>query len=93
VRLLAIILSTDKRFDEKYMLGEASGEHRKFLAAYQDGILDEFHVYARCSVADNLYAVVTTKHELVVSVQFCSFGLFVIQSPLNEGTKVRRRFH
>jgi decaprenyl-phosphate phosphoribosyltransferase len=76
VLLLAIFLSAGKRLSEKLMLGELSGEHRKSLAAYPDGVLDGFMFMSGAAVLVTYTMYVITMHRLVFTVPLCCFGLF-----------------
>ncbi len=76
VLLLAIYLSAGKRLSEKLLLGEASGEHRKSLAAYPDGVLDGFMYMSGAAVLVTYTMYAITMHKLVFTVPLCCFGLF-----------------
>ncbi len=76
VLLLAIFLSAGKRLGEKLLLGESSGEHRKSLTAYPDGILDGFMYMSGAAVLVTYTMYAITMHRLVFTVPLCCFGLF-----------------
>lgn len=76
VFLLAIFLSTGKRFSEKRHLGAKAGHHRKALGEYPDGFLESAMVVSGAAVLVT-YAIYTmSKPLLVYSVPLCLFGLF-----------------
>jgi uncharacterized YccA/Bax inhibitor family protein len=76
VFLLAIFLSAGKRLGEKKMLGETSGEHRKSLLEYSEGVLEGYMYLSGSAVLVTYTMYVITKHKLVFTVPLCCFGLF-----------------
>jgi len=78
VFLLAIFLSTGKRFSEKKALGERAGFHRKALAFYPDGFLEGilFMTGSAVLVTYTMYVVSRHKSILLFTVPLCCFGLF-----------------
>ncbi len=76
VLLLAIFLSAGKRLGEKGLLGETSGDHRKSLSAYPEGVLEGYMSMSGAAVLVTYTMYVITKHKLVFTVPLCCFGLF-----------------
>lgn len=76
VFLLAIFLSAGKRLGEKQMLGVTSGEHRKSLVEYSEGVLEGYMYLSGAAVLVTYTMYVITKHKLVFTVPLCCFGLF-----------------
>lgn len=76
VFLLAVFLSAGKRLGEKQMLGESSGQHRKSLAKYSEGVLEGYMYLSGAAVLVTYTMYVITKHKLVFTVPLCCFGLF-----------------
>ncbi len=76
VLLLALFLSAGKRLGEKIMLGATSGEHRKALDAYPEGVLDSFMYISGAAVLVTYTMYVITMNKLVFTVPLCCFGLF-----------------
>lgn len=77
VFLLALFLSTGKRFSEKKVLGEEAGVHRKSLAAYPEGFLAGvlFMTGSAVLVTYTLYVVTRHSQILLYTVPLCCFGL------------------
>lgn len=77
VFLLAVFLSTGKRFSEKRSLGNDAGQHRRSLAAYPDGFLNGllFMTGSAVLVTYTMYAVNRHSQMLLYSVPLCCFGL------------------
>jgi 4-hydroxybenzoate polyprenyltransferase len=76
VLLLAIFLSSGKRLSEKIMLGALSGDHRKALKEYPEGVLEGFMYVSGSAVLVTYTMYVITMHRLVFTVPLCCFGLF-----------------
>jgi len=75
VFLLAVFLSTGKRFSESRSLGEVAGAHRVSLTQYPAGFLDGT-LYMTGTAALVTYAMYTlNRGGLVYSVPLCLFGL------------------
>jgi len=77
VFLLALFLSTGKRYSEKRSLGSDAGLHRKALTAYPDGFLDGlmFMSGSAVLVTYTMYAISRHSSLLLYSVPLCCFGL------------------
>lgn len=77
VFLLALFLSTGKRYSEKNTLGGSAGLHRKALAAYPDGFLDGLLFMTGSAVLVTYSMYVITRHSslLLYTVPLCCFGL------------------
>jgi decaprenyl-phosphate phosphoribosyltransferase len=76
VLLLAIFLSSGKRLSEKAMLGTSSGDHRKSLRGYPEGVLDGFMFISGAAVLVTYTMYAITMHRLIFTVPLCCFGLF-----------------
>ena len=76
VLLLAIFLSSGKRLSEKMMLGALSGDHRKALIEYSEGVLEGFMYMSGAAVLVTYTMYAITMHRLVFTVPLCCFGLF-----------------
>ncbi len=75
VFLLAVFLSTGKRFAEKALLGSDGGAHRKSLHLYPPGFL-EGTMYMTGSCVLVTYTMYVVAHRtLVYTVPLCCFGL------------------
>jgi hypothetical protein len=86
VFLLAIFLSAGKRLGEKKMLGETSGEHRKSLLEYSEGVLEGYMYLSGSAVLVTYTMYVITKHKLVFTVPLCCFGLFRYMMIVKKGS-------
>jgi len=77
VFLLALFLSTGKRYGEKRTLGEQAVNHRRALAAYPDGFLDGllFMSGSAVLVTYTMYVIARHSNLLLYSVPLCCFGL------------------
>lgn len=77
VFLLALFLSTGKRFSEKRALGVDAGLHRKALSAYPAGFLDGLLFMSGSAVLVTYTMYVISRHSslLLYSVPLCCFGL------------------
>lgn len=77
VFLLAVFLSTGKRFSEKRSLGKDASQHRKSLAAYPEGFLNGllFMTGSAVLVTYTMYVVNRQSQLLLYSVPLCCFGL------------------
>jgi 4-hydroxybenzoate polyprenyltransferase len=77
VFLLALFLSTGKRYSEKKSLGLQAGNHRKALSAYPEGFLDGLLFMTGSSVLVTYTMYVISRHSalLLYSVPLCCFGL------------------
>lgn len=77
VFLLALFLSTGKRYSEKNALGYTAGLHRKALAAYPDRFLDGLLFMTGSAVLVTYSMYVITRHSalLLYTVPLCCFGL------------------
>lgn len=77
VFLLALFLSTGKRYSEKNALGGIAGLHRKALAAYPDRFLDGLLFMTGSAVLVTYSMYVISKHSLLLlyTVPLCCFGL------------------
>lgn len=77
VFLLALFLSTGKRYSEKRALGEHARLHRKALCAYPDGFLDGLLFMTGSAVLVTYTMYVISRHSslLLYSVPLCYFGL------------------
>lgn len=77
VFLLALFLSTGKRYGEKRFLGKQAGHHRKALSAYPDGFLDGLLFMTGSAVLVTYTMYVISRHSslLLSSVPLCCFGL------------------
>jgi decaprenyl-phosphate phosphoribosyltransferase len=76
VFLLAIFLSAGKRLGEKQMLGDTSGQHRKSLVEYSEGVLEGYMYLSGAAVLVTYTMYVIAKDKLVFTVPLCCFGLF-----------------
>ena len=85
VLLLAIFLSSGKRLSEKMMLGTLSGDHRKALKEYPEGVLEGFMYVSGSAVLVTYTMYVVTMHRLVFTVPLCCFGLFRYVLLVNRG--------
>lgn len=77
VFLLALFLSTGKRYSEKKNLGELAGNHRKALSFYPDGFLDGVLFMTGSAVLVTYTMYVVSHHSLIMlyTVPLCCFGL------------------
>lgn len=77
VFLLALFLSTGKRYSEKLSLGISAGNHRKVLYAYPDGFLDGllFMTGSAVLVTYTMYVISSHSSLLLYSVPLSCFGL------------------
>lgn len=77
VLLLSLFLSTGKRMGEKMLMGVNAAEHRKVLAAYPEGFLDNILILTSSSVlvTYSMYAVNRHSFLLLATVPLCCFGL------------------
>jgi 4-hydroxybenzoate polyprenyltransferase len=77
VFLLALFLSTGKRYSEKKSLGDGAGLHRRALVSYPDGFLDGLLFMAGSTVLVTYTMYVISRHStlLLYSVPLCFFGL------------------
>lgn len=77
VFLLAIFLSSGKRYSEKLSLGTGAGRHRRALAAYPDGFLSGvmFMSGAVSLVTYSMYVISKHSTLLLYSIPLCCFGL------------------
>lgn len=77
VFILALFLSTGKRFSEKKSLGEQAVHHRKALFAYPAGFLDGllFMTGSAALVTYTMYVVGRHSTILLYTVPLCCFGL------------------
>jgi len=77
VFLLALFLSTGKRYSEKKSLGWQAGLHRKALSAYPEGFLDSLLFMTGSAVLVTYSMYVISRHSLLLlySVPLCCFGL------------------
>jgi len=77
VFLLALFLSTGKRYSEKRSLGVHASQHRKVLAAYPPGFLDGLLFMSGSAVLVTYTMYVISRHSLLLlySVPLCCFGL------------------
>lgn len=77
VFLLAVFLSTGKRYSEKMFLGSNASQHRKVLSAYPDGFLEGilFMTGSAVLVTYTMYVIVRHSSLLLYSVPLCCFGL------------------
>lgn len=77
VFLLALFLSTGKRYSEKKALGEHAGQHRKALSSYPPGFLDGLLFMTGSAVLVTYTIYVISRHSdlLLYSVPLCCFGL------------------
>ncbi|WP_343213606.1 decaprenyl-phosphate phosphoribosyltransferase [Geobacter hydrogenophilus] len=75
VFLLAIFLSTGKRYGEKKLLGETAGRHRKSLVVYPPGFLDGVLYLSGGAVLVTYTMYSLTRYPLVYTVPLCTFGL------------------
>jgi len=77
VFLLALFLSTGKRYSEKRSLGAHASQHRKVLAAYPEGFLDGLLFMSGSAVLVTYTMYVISRHSvlLLYSVPLCCFGL------------------
>lgn len=77
VFLLALFLSTGKRYSEKRSLGDQAGHHRKALSAYPEGFLDGLLFMTGSAVLVTYTMYVISRHSslLLYSVPLCCFGL------------------
>lgn len=77
VFLLALFLSTGKRYSEKKSLGIQAGQHRKALTAYPAGFLDGLLFMTGSAVLVTYTIYVISRHStlLLYSVPLCCFGL------------------
>lgn len=77
VFLLALFLSTGKRYSEKKSLGAHAEQHRKALSAYPEGFLDGLLFMTGSAVLVTYTMYVISRHSslLLYSVPLCCFGL------------------
>jgi 4-hydroxybenzoate polyprenyltransferase len=77
VFLLALFLSTGKRYSEKKNLGERAGAHRTSLLSYPDGFLDGAMFMTGATVLVTYTMYVVSRHSLILlyTVPLCCFGL------------------
>ncbi len=77
VFLLALFLSTGKRYSEKRALGGHAGLHRKALVAYPEGFLDGvlFMTGSSVLVTYTMYSIARHSSLLLYSVPLCCFGI------------------
>jgi 4-hydroxybenzoate polyprenyltransferase len=77
VFLLALFLSTGKRYSEKRALGSDAGLHRKALTAYPEGFLVGLLFMSGSAVLITYTMYVISRHSplLLYSVPLCCFGL------------------
>lgn len=77
VFLLALFLSTGKRYSEKNVLGCEAGLHRKALSAYPDGFLDGllFMTGSAVLVTYSMYVISRHSSLLLYTVPLCCLGL------------------
>jgi len=77
VFLLAVFLSTGKRYSEKQTLGEQAGNHRKALISYPNGFLEGvlFMTGSAVLVTYTMYVVNRHGTMLLYTVPLCCFGL------------------
>ena len=75
VFLLALFLSTGKRFSEKMYLGGRAGTHRKALDTYPEGFLDGVMYMTGGAVLVTYTLYVIAHHRLIYTVPLCCFGL------------------
>ena len=77
VFLLALFLSTGKRYSEKHSLGGIAALHRKSLSAYPNGFLDGVLFMAGSAVLVTYSMYVITRHSslLLFTVPLCCLGL------------------
>ena len=77
VFLLALFLSTGKRYSEKRALGMDAGLHRKALTAYPEGFLEGLLFMSGSAVLVTYTMYVISRHSalLLYSVPLCCFGL------------------
>lgn len=77
VFLLALFLSTGKRYGEKISLGEQAVVHRRALASYPEGFLDGllFMLGSAVLVTYTMYVISRHSSLLLYSVPLCCFGL------------------
>jgi len=76
VLLLALYLSAGKRLAEMETLGEVSGDHRRSLDGYPEGVLDGVMYISGAAVLVTYTMYVIVRHKLVYTVPLCCFGLF-----------------
>lgn len=77
VFLLALFLSTGKRYSEKKSLGSFAGLHRKALSSYPEGFLAGLLFMTGSAVLVTYTMYVISRHSslLLYSVPLCYFGL------------------
>jgi len=77
VFLLAIFLSTGKRYSEKQSLGNGADRHRRALAAYPEGFLNGVMFMSGAVVLVTYTMYVISRHStlLLYTVPLCCFGL------------------
>lgn len=77
VFLLAIFLSTGKRYSEKQTLGELAVNHRKVLISYPNGFLEGvlFMTGSAVLVTYTMYVINRHGTMLLYTVPLCCFGL------------------
>lgn len=77
VFLLALFLSTGKRYSEKKNLGELAANHRKALSSYPDSFLDGVLFMSGSAVLVTYTMYVVSRHSaiLLCTVPLCCFGL------------------
>lgn len=75
VFLLALFLSTGKRFSEKKDLAERAGDHRLALSLYPPGFLEATMILTGSSVLVTYTMYVISRHTLIYTVPLCAFGL------------------
>jgi 4-hydroxybenzoate polyprenyltransferase len=77
VFLLALFLSTGKRYSEKKSLGAHAGGHRRVLSAYPDGFLDGLLFMSGSSVLVTYTMYVISRHSILMiySVPLSCYGL------------------
>jgi decaprenyl-phosphate phosphoribosyltransferase len=75
VFLLAMFLSTGKRFSERILMGSGAGLHRKSLNSYPEGVLEGILFMTGAAVLVTYTMYVISSHKLVYTVPLCLFGL------------------
>lgn len=75
VFLLALFLSIGKRLQEKVMLGDEAGMHRRSLATYPSGFLDGMLCMTGSAVLVTYSMYTLSRSYLFYTVPLCCFGL------------------
>ena len=77
VFLLALFLSTGKRYSEKMALGEGAGAHRTSLSSYPEGFLGGVMFMTGAAVLVTYTMYVVNRHTVILlyTVPLCCFGL------------------